>query len=64
MGEVELDWSTAARFEVHEQQALVGAQQVAGVRLAVQQLLADTAGQDRAAQTFQRVDEKRPVGVG
>jgi hypothetical protein len=41
--DVELDGPSAARLEVDEQQAGVGAQHVAGMRFAVQQLLGGAA---------------------
>src|SRR6516225_240051 len=47
MGEVELDRSTAARLEVDEQQSGLRAEHVAGMRLAVQQLLAGATVDDR-----------------
>jgi hypothetical protein len=39
VGDIELDGSTAARVEVDEQQAVTGAEEVAGMRFTVQQLL-------------------------
>ena len=50
VGEVELDRPAAARLEVDEPQPVLRPEHVAGVRLAVQQLLGGTAVDDRAPQ--------------
>ena len=63
MGDVELDRPTATRLEVDEQQPVLRAEQVAWVRLAVQQLLGGAAVADRSSQASQRVAEKLPVRV-
>ncbi len=47
---IELDRSTAAGFEIDEQQAVTGAEDVAGMRLTVQQLV-DGAASRRASAT-------------
>ena len=47
MGEVEFDGSAAARLEVNEQRSGPGAEHVARVRLAVQELLGGAAVDDR-----------------
>ena len=39
MGEIELDWSAAARLKVDEQRAALRAEHIAWMRLAVKQLL-------------------------
>ena len=43
MGEVEFDWPVATRLKVDEQRSVLRAEQVARVRLAVQQLLGGAA---------------------
>lgn len=63
MGNVELDGAATTRFQVREQQAAFRPEQVTGVGLAVQQLLADSTGDDRSPKARQRVAEKLPVGV-
>jgi len=63
MGEVEFDGPTATRLEVYEQSPVLRVEQVAGVRLAVQQLFGGTAVDDGSAPASQRVDEKLPVRV-
>jgi hypothetical protein len=50
MGEVEFDRPTAARLEVYEQQPVLGGEQVAWVRLAVQELLGAAALADHSPQ--------------
>jgi hypothetical protein len=62
--DVEFDGSAAARLEVYEQQPILRAEQVAWVRLAVQQLLAGAAVADRSPLASQCVAEKLSVRVG
>ena len=50
MGQVEFDRATATRLQVNEQQPVPSAEDVAGVRLAVQQLLGRAAVADRSSQ--------------
>ena len=64
MGEVEFDRSTAARLEVDEQQSGLRAEHVAGMRFAVEQLLASAAVGDRLSSAPERSDEKLPVCAG
>ncbi len=64
MGNVEFDRPAAAGFEVHEEWPSPRAENVAWVRLAVQQLLARAPAVDRAAQPAERGAEKFPVGSG
>jgi hypothetical protein len=52
MGEVEFDWSTATRLKVNEQRPALRAEQVARVRLTVQQLLRRAAADDRSSQAL------------
>ncbi|WP_344319715.1 hypothetical protein, partial [Actinocatenispora thailandica] len=63
VGEVELDRSAAARLQVDEPHPVPRHQDVARVRLAVQQLLAARARADRPSQASQRVYQQGPVGV-
>jgi hypothetical protein len=63
MGDVELDRSAAARLEVYKEQPSLRPEQVARMRLAVQQLLADTTPFDGAPQVSQRLAEKLPLCV-
>lgn len=58
MGDVELDGSAAARLQVDEQGPCGCAEDVAGMRLTMQQLLIGTALADRAAQARQGVAEQ------
>src|SRR5512142_670305 len=60
---IKLDGSTAARFEVDDQQPVTGAEEVARMRFAVQQLLGSTAGVDPFRSALQRAEEKMPVGL-
>jgi hypothetical protein len=62
--EVELDRPTATRLEVYEQQPVLRGEQVARVRLTVQQLLGAAALADRSSQARQRGGEELPVGGG
>jgi hypothetical protein len=63
VGNIKLDGSTAARFEVDEQQAVMGAEEVARMRLAVQQLLGSTAAVDPFTSAPQCAEEEMPVGL-
>ncbi len=51
---IEFDWSTATRFEVDEEQAVLGAEEVAWMRFAVQQLLGSSAAVDLLTRAVQR----------
>jgi hypothetical protein len=53
MGEVELDRSAAARLKVDEQRAVLRAEHIAWMRLAVKQLLHGAAVVDRPSQASQ-----------
>lgn len=64
VGEVELDRPTAARGEVHEKRPSPRVEEVARMRLAVQQLLVGFLGADRRTQSTQRVTEEFPVRIG
>ena len=60
---IKLDGSTAARFEVDEQQAITGAEEVARMRFAVQQLIGSAAAADPFTSALQRArggDAGRP----
>jgi hypothetical protein len=61
--EIELDRSSAARLEVDEPQPARGGQHVAGMRLAVQQLLDGAVVDDRSSQVSQFGAEKFTVHV-
>jgi hypothetical protein len=63
VGDIKLDGSTAARFEVDEQQAVASVEEVARVRLAVQQLLGSTAAADPFTSALQRAEQEMPVGL-
>src|SRR5215475_7714410 len=63
VGNIKLDGSTAARFEVDEQQAVAGAEDVARMRFAVQQLLGGTETVDPVTRALQRAEEEMPVGL-
>ncbi len=63
MDDVELDRSAATRLQVYEQQPVLRPEQVARVRLAVQQLLGGAAVADRAPQASQRGAEQIPVRI-
>ncbi len=63
MSDIELDRPPATRLEVYEQQPVLGPEQVARVRLAVQQLPGGAPVVDRPPQASQRVTEKFTVGV-
>jgi hypothetical protein len=64
MGNVKLDRPTAAPPEVHEERPSPRTEQIARMRLAVQELLASAAAADRATQPTERVAEEFPVGTG
>src|SRR5262245_36731576 len=61
MCEVEFDWPATTRFEVDEQRAVARVQDVARVRLAVQQLLWGSSVKDHLRHFPERVCEKVPV---
>jgi len=63
VGNIKLDGSTAARLEVDEQQAVTGAEEVARMRFAVQQLLGNTAAVDPFTSALQRAEQQMPVGL-
>src|SRR5437764_11561989 len=63
VGNIKLDGSAAARFEVDEQQAVTGAEEIAGMRFAVQQLLGNTAAVDPFTSAVQRAEQEMPVGL-
>src|SRR5437868_10771667 len=63
VGDVELDWPEAACLEVDKQRPPHGVQQVARMRLTVQQLITATAGPDRCPQATQCVAKEFPVGL-
>jgi hypothetical protein len=62
MGDIKLDGSTATRLEVDEQQAVTGAEEVARMRFAMQQLLGSAAAVDPFTSALQRGEEEMPVG--
>jgi hypothetical protein len=64
MGNVKLDWPTAAPPEVYEERPSPRAEQVARMRLPVQQLLACAPAASRATESSERVAEEFPVGTG
>jgi hypothetical protein len=61
--DVELDGPSAARLEVDEQQPARGAQDVAGMRFAVQHLLDSATAEDPFTRVLQRAQEQPPVGL-
>ena len=63
MRDVELDRSAAAGLEVYKEQPSLRPEQVAWMRLAVQQLLASATPFDSAPQVSQRLAEKLPLCV-
>src|SRR5688572_9171929 len=63
VGNVELDRSAAAGLEVDEQRAMLRRQQVARVRLAVEELLRGAPVEDGARHVAQRGDEQVAVLV-
>jgi hypothetical protein len=63
VGNIKLDGPTAARFEVGEQQAVTGAQEVARMRFAVQQLLGSAAAVDPFTSALQRAEQETSAGL-
>jgi len=63
MGNVELDGASAARLEVDEEQAVPRTKQVAGMRLAVQQLVGVHAPANCFSSAAQRVEEQSPISI-
>jgi len=63
MGEVELDRPAATSLEVCEQQPVLRPEQIARVRLAVEQLLGGFPLTDRPRHLSQRVAQKLAVGI-
>jgi len=63
MGQVELDRPTATSLQVYEQQPVRGPEQIARMRLAVQQLLGSVPLTDRKAQRSQRTAQKLPIRI-
>ena len=63
VGNIKLDGSAAARFEVDEQQAVTGVEEVAGMWFSVQQLLGGAAAVDPFTSVLQCAEEKVPVGL-
>jgi len=61
--DIELDGSTATRLEVDEQQAALGAEEIARMRFAVQQLLDSAAAVDPFTRVLQRAEEEMSVGL-
>ncbi len=59
---IELDGSTTARFEVDEEQAVTGVEEVARMRFAVQQLVHGAAAANPLPSALQRIEEEAPVG--
>ena len=62
--DVELDRTSATGFEVDETQAVLGAEQVARMRFAVQQLLGRSTVVDPSTRAAQGVCEEAAIGVG
>src|SRR5215211_1183289 len=62
MGEVELDRTATSSLEVNEQRAVPGVEDVAGVWLAVQQLLGGTS-RDQRHHATERLHQKVTVSV-
>jgi hypothetical protein len=63
MGDVELDRPATTGLQVNEQQPVLRPEQIAGVRLAVQQLLGGATLADRPTQPSQRAAQKLPVCI-
>jgi hypothetical protein len=63
MGDVELDRPTATSLQVCEQRPVLRPEQIARVRLAVEQLLGGVPLTDRPRQLSQRVAQKLPVRI-
>jgi hypothetical protein len=64
VGEIKLDRPTTARLQVYETRAVCRVEHIAGVRFAVQQLLAGAALKNGAPQARQRAAEKLSVRIG
>jgi hypothetical protein len=64
MGDIELDGAAATRLEIDKQQPVPRPQQVARMRLAVQQLLVGAAVVDCAPQVSQGLGQKVPLRAG
>jgi len=64
MRDVELDGATATRFEVDEEQPVLGGEEVARMRFAVQQLLGSSAAADLSTRGLQRADKEMAIGLG
>jgi len=64
MSKVELDGSSATRLEIYEDRSVTRTEQVAWVRLAVDQLLDRTSIGDRSSQGPQRANQELPVRLG
>lgn len=58
---IKLDRSAATRFEVDEKRAVLGAEEVAWMRFAVQQLLGSSTVVDLLTRAVQRAQEEMPV---
>jgi hypothetical protein len=63
MGDVELDRPTATSLQIYEQQPVLRPEQIARVRLAVEQLLGGVPLTDRPRQLSQRVAQKLTVRI-
>jgi hypothetical protein len=63
VGDIKLDGSPAARFEVDEQQTVTGAEEVTGMWFAVEQLLGSSAAVDLFTSALQRAEEEMTVGL-
>jgi hypothetical protein len=63
MGDIELDWPTATRLQVCEQQPVLRPEQIARVRFAMQELLGGATLTDRPPQLSQRVDQKLSICI-
>ena len=63
VGNIELDWPNATGFEVDEDDASWGTDEVARVRFSVQQLVGGRIALYGYAGTVQRAQEKAPVAV-
>jgi len=64
MSDVEFNGPAATRLEVDEQEPFIRAEHVAGMRLAVEELLRGATILDLPAQVSQRVPEELSVGIG
>ena len=63
MGDIELDWPTATRLQVCEQQPVLRPEQIARVRFAMQELLGGATLTDRPPQLSQRVAQKLSICI-